>query len=87
MTLIKLLVPQVSFNGGVGSLVLDTIGHTFSQKYHNRVIQVWHPSSISICFFSSFCGTRYLITSMLVLSMSLLISNDKGFSNICAVIE
>ncbi|KAJ4836669.1 hypothetical protein Tsubulata_030527 [Turnera subulata] len=29
----------VSFNGGVGSLVLDTIGHTFSQKYHNRVIQ------------------------------------------------
>ncbi|GMY21328.1 A_TM021B04.11 protein [Fagus crenata] len=30
---------SVSFNGGVGSLVLDTIGHTFSQKYHNRVIQ------------------------------------------------
>lgn len=29
----------VSFNGGIGSLVLDTIGHTFSQKYHNRVIQ------------------------------------------------
>ncbi|KAJ6757264.1 hypothetical protein OIU74_026498 [Salix koriyanagi] len=30
---------SVSFNGGLGSLVLDTIGHTFSQKYHNRVIQ------------------------------------------------
>ncbi|KAE8010129.1 hypothetical protein FH972_006520 [Carpinus fangiana] len=30
---------SVSFDGGVGSLVLDTIGHTFSQKYHNRVIQ------------------------------------------------
>ncbi|KAJ8770217.1 hypothetical protein K2173_011570 [Erythroxylum novogranatense] len=30
---------SVSFNGGVGSLVLDTIGHAFSQKYHNRVIQ------------------------------------------------
>ncbi|KAF3454396.1 hypothetical protein FNV43_RR04843 [Rhamnella rubrinervis] len=30
---------SVSFNGGVSSLVLDTIGHTFSQKYHNRVIQ------------------------------------------------
>nr|XP_023916345.1 uncharacterized protein LOC112027934 [Quercus suber] len=30
---------SVSFNGGVGSLVIDTIGHTFSQKYHNRVIQ------------------------------------------------
>ncbi|KDO48526.1 hypothetical protein CISIN_1g019841mg [Citrus sinensis] len=33
-------VDSVSYNGGVGSLVLDTIGHTFSQKYHNRVIQV-----------------------------------------------
>ncbi|XP_030466979.1 uncharacterized protein LOC115685964 [Syzygium oleosum] len=30
---------SVSFNGGVGSLVLDTIGHTFSQKYRNRVLQ------------------------------------------------
>ncbi|KAJ7978036.1 Stress regulated protein [Quillaja saponaria] len=30
---------SVSFNGGFGSLVLDTIGHTFSKKYHNRVIQ------------------------------------------------
>ncbi|XP_065851657.1 uncharacterized protein [Euphorbia lathyris] len=30
---------SVSFNGGIGSLVLDTIGHTFSQKYHNRVVQ------------------------------------------------
>ncbi|KAI9187326.1 hypothetical protein LWI28_026825 [Acer negundo] len=30
---------SVSFNGGIGSLVIDTIGHTFSQKYHNRVIQ------------------------------------------------
>ncbi|XP_033136595.1 uncharacterized protein LOC103837330 isoform X1 [Brassica rapa] len=29
----------VSFNGGIGSLVLDTIGHTFSQRYHNRVVQ------------------------------------------------
>uniref|UniRef100_A0A1D1YSN9 ATP-dependent helicase/nuclease subunit A n=1 Tax=Anthurium amnicola TaxID=1678845 RepID=A0A1D1YSN9_9ARAE len=29
----------VSFNGGVKNLVLDTIGHSFSQKYHNRVIQ------------------------------------------------
>eukprot|EP00262_Sarcandra_glabra_P000164 TRINITY_DN10249_c0_g1_i2.p1 TRINITY_DN10249_c0_g1~~TRINITY_DN10249_c0_g1_i2.p1 ORF type:complete len:269 (+),score=53.64 TRINITY_DN10249_c0_g1_i2:123-929(+) len=32
-------VDLVSFNGGVGSLVLDTIGHTLSEKYHNRVIQ------------------------------------------------
>ncbi|XP_071936873.1 uncharacterized protein [Coffea arabica] len=29
----------VSFNGGVSGLLLDTIGHTFSQKYHSRVIQ------------------------------------------------
>ncbi|XP_052193138.1 uncharacterized protein LOC127801778 [Diospyros lotus] len=29
----------VSYNGGVSSLVLDTIGHTVSQNYHNRVIQ------------------------------------------------
>ncbi|XP_058101647.1 uncharacterized protein LOC131245900 isoform X2 [Magnolia sinica] len=32
-------VDLVVFGGGVGSLVLDTIGHTISQKYHNRVIQ------------------------------------------------
>ncbi|KAG6646088.1 hypothetical protein CIPAW_08G169100 [Carya illinoinensis] len=31
---------SVSFDGGVGSLVLDTIGHKFSQKYHNRVVQI-----------------------------------------------
>ncbi|CAI9087960.1 OLC1v1022175C1 [Oldenlandia corymbosa var. corymbosa] len=29
----------VSLGGGVSGLLLDTIGHTFSQKYHNRVIQ------------------------------------------------
>ncbi|XP_045796534.1 uncharacterized protein LOC123890862 isoform X1 [Trifolium pratense] len=29
----------VSFGGGLSSLVVDTIGHKFSQKYHNRVIQ------------------------------------------------
>ncbi|KAG4913965.1 hypothetical protein JHK86_054398 [Glycine max] len=29
----------VSFGGGIGSLVVDTIVHSFSQKYHNRVIQ------------------------------------------------
>ncbi|TKY61447.1 hypothetical protein E2542_SST11298 [Spatholobus suberectus] len=31
---------SVSFGGGIGGLVVDTIGHSFSQKYHNRVIQV-----------------------------------------------
>lgn len=29
----------VSFDGGIGGLVIDMIGHTVSQKYHNRVIQ------------------------------------------------
>ncbi|KAL4579850.1 hypothetical protein LXL04_016018 [Taraxacum kok-saghyz] len=29
----------VAFAGGLSSLVLDTIGHNISQKYHNRVIQ------------------------------------------------
>ena len=24
----------VSFHGGIGSLFLDTVGHTFSQKYN-----------------------------------------------------
>ncbi|KAK9137036.1 hypothetical protein Sjap_007630 [Stephania japonica] len=32
-------VDSIAFNGGVGNLVLDTIGHTFSKKYHNRVVQ------------------------------------------------
>lgn len=61
---IKLLVPQVSFNGGVGSLVLDTIGHTCSQKYHDRVIQV-RPLSLSlleyIFFFVSWHHVSYYI--------------------------
>ncbi|XP_050223572.1 uncharacterized protein LOC126673461 [Mercurialis annua] len=37
--LFLLTLDAVSFNGGIGNLVLDTIGHTFSSKYHNRVIQ------------------------------------------------
>ncbi|CAO2192366.1 unnamed protein product [Urochloa humidicola] len=32
-------VDFVYFGGGVRNLVLDTIGHYLSQKYHNRVIQ------------------------------------------------
>ncbi|XP_076928440.1 uncharacterized protein LOC143592392 [Bidens hawaiensis] len=30
---------SVAFAGGFSSLVLDTIGHNISEKYHNRVIQ------------------------------------------------
>ncbi|XP_011078010.1 uncharacterized protein LOC105161869 isoform X2 [Sesamum indicum] len=29
----------VSFNGGISFLVLDTLAHSFSQKYHDRVVQ------------------------------------------------
>uniref|UniRef100_A0A0E0C261 Uncharacterized protein n=1 Tax=Oryza meridionalis TaxID=40149 RepID=A0A0E0C261_9ORYZ len=32
-------VDLVYFGGGVRNLILDTIGHNLSQKYHNRVIQ------------------------------------------------
>ncbi|XP_020277175.1 uncharacterized protein LOC109851453 [Asparagus officinalis] len=32
-------VDLISFDGGVRNLILDTIGHNLSQKYHNRVIQ------------------------------------------------
>uniref|UniRef100_A0A7N0TC09 Stress regulated protein n=1 Tax=Kalanchoe fedtschenkoi TaxID=63787 RepID=A0A7N0TC09_KALFE len=30
---------SVSFNGGIGGLIVDTVGHAVSRKYHNRVIQ------------------------------------------------
>ncbi|XP_071702254.1 uncharacterized protein [Rutidosis leptorrhynchoides] len=30
---------SVAFAGGISNLVLDTIGHNISRKYHNRVIQ------------------------------------------------
>ncbi|KQK04379.1 hypothetical protein BRADI_2g13210v3 [Brachypodium distachyon] len=33
-------VDLIYFNGGVRNLVLDTVGHNLSQKYHNRVIQI-----------------------------------------------
>ncbi|GAB2269112.1 hypothetical protein Dimus_004041 [Dionaea muscipula] len=32
-------VLDITFNGGIGGLVLDTIGHFISRKYHNRVIK------------------------------------------------
>nr|GLL37247.1 uncharacterized protein LOC109180941 [Ipomoea trifida] len=38
--LFLLTFDSVSFNGGFGALILDTIGHTLSEKYHNRVIQL-----------------------------------------------
>ncbi|KAG6701536.1 hypothetical protein I3842_08G169800 [Carya illinoinensis] len=54
---------QVSFDGGVGSLVLDTIGHTFSQKYHNRVIQ-HEAGHFLIAYLVGILPKGYTLTSL-----------------------
>ncbi|OMO99032.1 hypothetical protein COLO4_13563 [Corchorus olitorius] len=54
---------SVSFNGGVGSLVLDTIGHTFSQKYHNRVIQ-HEAGHFLIAYLVGILPRGYTLTSL-----------------------
>ncbi|XP_015065676.1 uncharacterized protein LOC107010929 isoform X2 [Solanum pennellii] len=53
----------VSFNGGVGTLVLDTIGHTFSQKYHNRVIQ-HEAGHFLIAYLLGILPKGYTLTSL-----------------------
>ncbi|KAK6911487.1 hypothetical protein RJ641_023580 [Dillenia turbinata] len=53
-------VDLVSYNGGVSSLVLDTIGHAFSQKYHNRVIQL-RALSLCDCNFDKFTESINII--------------------------
>ncbi|KAG6750565.1 hypothetical protein POTOM_045061 [Populus tomentosa] len=54
---------SVSFNGGLGSLVLDTIGHTFSQKYHNRVIQ-HEAGHFLIAYMVGILPKGYTLTSL-----------------------
>ncbi|CAN4079591.1 unnamed protein product [Withania somnifera] len=54
---------SVSFNGGVGVLVLDTIGHTFSQKYHNRVIQ-HEAGHFLIAYLLGILPKGYTLTSL-----------------------
>lgn len=54
---------MVSFNGGVGTLVLDTIGHTFSQKYHNRVIQ-HEAGHFLIAYLLGILPKGYTLTSL-----------------------
>ncbi|KAG5232529.1 NB-ARC domain-containing disease resistance protein [Salix suchowensis] len=54
---------SVSFNGGLGSLVLDTIGHTFSQKYHNRVIQ-HEAGHFLIAYMVGILPRGYTLTSL-----------------------
>ncbi|KAL1074595.1 hypothetical protein V6Z11_D11G300700 [Gossypium hirsutum] len=53
----------VSFNGGIGSLVLDTIGHTISQKYHNRVIQ-HEAGHFLIAYLVGILPRGYTLTSL-----------------------
>lgn len=53
----------VSFNGGVGSLVLDTIGHTCSQKYHDRVIQ-HEAGHFLIAYLLGILPKGYTLTSL-----------------------
>lgn len=53
----------VSFNGGVGALVLDTIGHAFSQKYHNRVIQ-HEAGHFLIAYLLGILPKGYTLTSL-----------------------
>ncbi|XP_039810054.1 uncharacterized protein LOC120673336 isoform X4 [Panicum virgatum] len=51
-------VDFVYFGGGVRNLVLDTIGHYLSQKYHNRVIQMLNKFS---CIALAGVATEYLL--------------------------
>ncbi|KAJ1700124.1 hypothetical protein LUZ63_008636 [Rhynchospora breviuscula] len=54
---------QISFNGGVRNLLLDTIGHTFSHKYHNRVIQ-HEAGHFIIAYLLGVLPKSYTITSL-----------------------
>lgn len=53
----------VSFNGGIGSLVLDTIGHGVSPKYHNRVVQ-HEAGHFLIAYLLGILPKGYTLTSL-----------------------
>ncbi|XP_009601047.1 uncharacterized protein LOC107801439 isoform X2 [Nicotiana tabacum] len=53
----------VSFNGGVGALILDTTGHIFSQKYHNRVVQ-HEAGHFLIAYLLGILPKGYTLTSL-----------------------
>ncbi|KAL6146670.1 hypothetical protein ACLB2K_057348 [Fragaria x ananassa] len=53
----------ISFNGGVSSLAIDTIGHTFSQKYRNRVIQ-HEAGHFLIAYLLGILPKGYTLTSL-----------------------
>ncbi|KAK4282839.1 hypothetical protein QN277_014167 [Acacia crassicarpa] len=54
---------SVSFYGGLGNLLLDTVGHTFSQKYHNRVIQ-HEAGHFLIAYLVGILPKGYALTSL-----------------------
>ncbi|CAO2202802.1 unnamed protein product [Urochloa humidicola] len=56
-------VDFVYFGGGVRNLVLDTIGHYLSQKYHNRVIQ-HEAGHFLIAYLLGVLPKGYTITSL-----------------------
>ncbi|XP_014755272.1 uncharacterized protein LOC100844265 isoform X2 [Brachypodium distachyon] len=56
-------VDLIYFNGGVRNLVLDTVGHNLSQKYHNRVIQ-HEAGHFLIAYLLGVLPKEYTITSL-----------------------
>ncbi|KAL6627889.1 hypothetical protein ACP70R_031615 [Stipagrostis hirtigluma subsp. patula] len=56
-------VDFVYFGGGVRNLILDTIGHYVSQKYHNRVIQ-HEAGHFLIAYLLGVLPKGYTITSL-----------------------
>ncbi|CAA0842112.1 Unknown protein [Striga hermonthica] len=53
----------VTFNGGISFLVLDTLGHSFSQKYHNRVVQ-HEAGHFLIAYLLGILPKGYTLTSL-----------------------
>ncbi|KAL8503019.1 hypothetical protein ACS0TY_021947 [Phlomoides rotata] len=53
----------VSFNGGISFLVLDTLGHSLSQKYHNRVVQ-HEAGHFLIAYLLGILPKGYTLTSL-----------------------
>ncbi|KAL2501217.1 hypothetical protein Fot_35065 [Forsythia ovata] len=54
---------KVFSNGGVSFLVLDTIGHSISQKYHNRVVQ-HEAGHFLIAYLLGILPRGYTLTSL-----------------------
>ncbi|KAL0315783.1 UNVERIFIED_CONTAM: hypothetical protein Sradi_5456500 [Sesamum radiatum] len=53
----------VSFNGGISFLVLDTLAHSFSQKYNNRVVQ-HEAGHFLIAYLLGILPKGYTLTSL-----------------------